>query len=1415
MQANSVPPRRQRAFARCLQLKTLLCFLFSAVTVFQAAAADPIYVRTYPAEGSLRFELKDEIASPVYSWPRTLLTYPVDFSHVRVTPSQLTLQNEATGRPEAFQLSEIKTTKDGLLVFAKVSFFSDLPPGSKRVFVLGIGKTETPPTTMPETAHDGLIEINGGDLKVRLPASFSAISAGGCPSPILGLNAGSGWCGGGHIVSPANPVQSLDTVCTESGPLFRIYLLTYRFANGGTYAATVRIVKGYSFANLTEKISGLAPGDQAVMELGWSDFSPTKRMPLNCGWLCPPEGLGIDEPVTIPGIIEDPHWNPHANTVEDPAKEMIFHLAAFQGNGNRDAVPAISFWEEKAGGQELGFFVPDAKSWDDHQYMVWQPTTLLQVRFRHAGGLLTASYPLADGKRETGITLYSVAQGEKVIADFRNSYKEAAGNDQKAFIDNGASDYRDLEMRFVLWIRSWYGGLSLDKVKDWVLTPPDGNEPAPVPAVESEPENRIKIDSASELVDKVFHSSLMAYPMGSNVGIDAIGHRNIRPFVRYYLQYGSQLTPEQHRRLDALLLLSAYVNNDDDLAPSRCCISGTPNIASDGFSVASELSVLFPKHPLFAEWADQFEKRQQLMGCFYTRPEVKAYDSLGGRWCESLGGYNWAYFDSSIPANTSLELVDGKNRFANPWVAQRGHWMYDELTAPVYNPNPYWRQNRFGFNQKGTMPPPSRWKSGIQLTATNGFERQYPAHGAHGTGTSFPIPAVVPILAETLRNYDPMTAEHLFWATAQRTSPEYEGKGNYWFNVGANGIAPNNGTDPHLKSSKYTGHGIILRSGVGTPEELSIHLDQADQGPNYRWGWNGENSSGVLYFFANGQPWSGHERENTGDHDNDDATGTTTFAVVKDGEYRSIGNNVLEHPLYNLGVAQFGEITARKDLKPYSWPVYKSRSIMLVGTDYFILCDDAVGDMRFSWFTMKDLPFPKLVFLSQLNARGDHWSEVTTAISKGVIRDAGRVEGAHVVLVSHKKNEVEMEKMTSKPVPYLEKADIQQYAWKLPKGEKTPPAGVYWVKTPTSHDVVFRNNAEIHYSGNDGSFAGTAGVIRNKLDGSTELALFEGTEIGAHGVKLSTPTGSELGIGATFNNAVVISGTFMAPKEAPFSIEAPQIAEATLYVDGAKHEARVKDGVLTTTLPVGHHSWELTSGLPTPICSKIVRTEVFSGGVKVVFTPVAGANHYRMETSANGGKTWQSAGEGASSPLEIKGLANGTKIHVRVIAANAQKESAPGNEYPVYVSDKPPVAPDGLDLVLAKDRIDLTWGEILGVSEYRLYRRPLGETAWKHIYSGSARSFADLDAKGSIPPVELPGRADNALNNDRGSIYEYAVSAVSGNGEGQKSALENSDPTSWRNWWPAGEERRFKRQTGYWLPPYVAPEAVPPLRYPK
>jgi len=109
---------------------------------------------------------------------------------------------------------------------------------------------------------------------------------------------------------------------------------------------------------------------------------------------------------------------------------------------------------------------------------------------------------------------------------------------------------------------------------------------------------------------------------------------------------------------------------------------------------------------------------------FYTRPEVKAFESKGGRWVESLGIYNWAFLRPTSATNIALKEFDGKNRFAGKYMAQRGHWMLDMMTAPIQ------------YKEK--------------------MERSYPPHGAHGGGRIVPRYCSVYQLADWMQYYDPL-----------------------------------------------------------------------------------------------------------------------------------------------------------------------------------------------------------------------------------------------------------------------------------------------------------------------------------------------------------------------------------------------------------------------------------------------------------------------------------------------------------------------------------------------------------------------------------------------------------------------------------------------------------------------------------
>ena len=176
--------------------------------------------------------------------------------------------------------------------------------------------------------------------------------------------------------------------------------------------------------------------------------------------------------------------------------------------------------------------------------------------------------------------------------------------------------------------------------------------------------------------------------------------------------------------------------------------------------------------------------------------------------------------------------------------------------------------------------------------------------------------------------------------------------------------------------------------------------------------------------------------------------------------------------------------------------------------------------------------------------------------------------------------------------------------------------------------------------------------------------------------------------------------------------------------------------------------------------------------------------------------------------VSMTGDAGFTKSATTITAAEA-------NEYPLYFTTKRPHHPEGLWLRTDSNRVTLSWGEVLGTQMYRLYRREAGTDEYTLIYEGRERHFTDQEAVGTRRAFHLPGTLDNRTTSGGGlRIYEYAVTAVNAHGESAKSPAENTDPASWRNWYP-DTELKFKRRSAFWMPPYVPTDWMPEMYYPE
>lgn len=1315
----------------------LATLLLTARLGAEVPAADDIHVRRFDGTAPLAFEITDRIRLPKFWWPRTLVSYPVRFDTPDARASELQLRDSA-GNQVPFQLSEVRE-EGGRIRFATVHFFTDLPSGGSRRFELTRG---TPPAIAPAvtvTSQTDTLVLASAQLKVRIPASRTPAAGARVPGPILQMDRGAGWLGDSSIHSPNRPVREVVTEITARGPLFAEARVEYRFDGGARYVATIRLVDGYDFVEFDERMEGLPPADGVTVEQSWTQFRPTHRWSL---------GLRAEMPIDRPYISafrgEDPPFT-GPSQVEDPAREMWIWMEITPSNGWGGWKEA-EFWDAGSGAM-VGLFMTDPARWQDHAYSIWVSTDLLRPRFRYADGLLHWRWPLVTGTRATGVVC-GQRPGSTTLADDADNPVERRPSDMKPAV----------------FRRSRYGDLSLNRIKDMVLACPPSQ--SPVPPLPGKPKMKDAATYDAKLAE--CGTTLVASGMYHPVAI-----RDLSSWiVPDYTRLASSMTTEQRERAAAIILLSAYLSATEDHGPMRRMLGGHPNFMADYQYALMGAAHVFPHHPLAAEWRDQFEKFLDLCGRFHTRPAVPQWEARGGRWTESIATYNWAYLRPSVEANQLGMADDGRNRFASPWYALHGDYLVGIATAPVM-----------------LDPARTNWPRGVALSTESGFQRIHPPQGAHSSKRA--IPGSMHELGHFLHRFAPLTAEHLMWVGAPTAGTAFEAGDSA-------PVAPtlNRGTNPRLRSAKYTGYGIVLRAAVDTPEEISVFLQQIDKGPNYRWGFGNQNGSGDIYYYAEGRSFSGHGFEDAGDRHADDALNSCNTGVYKDYHFHSIGMNELTRPFYDLDVAQFAELVPAEGPGSYSWPEYRSRSVLLVGSDYIVIHDaiNGASGTRFAWNSQGI--HDHLPFIHHIKGGADNIADITVRGregKRGVVYDVWKGGTDRLMLVTHQ-------------------SEVRIVPPKRAKGTPAPPFSR--VSTPTSEDCVFQNAEEITHSGDGMTFRGTCGVVRRRTDRSTELALIHGARIGTDQLTLGV-NDPDLGVSAVFRDPSELKGSYFGRNGGELTLEfaQPPARGAAFYVDGARRDARIEGARVTVKLPPGGHRWEWTARRPQPATPEMIRTENRSGAASLFFTTAAGADQYRIEVSADGGSTWTPSGTSTAGRFELKGLTNGTKVHVRIVARNDDQESRPGRDYPVYVTDQPPAPPDGLQLAPASPRARLAWGEVLGASEYRLYRRPRGETNFTLIHRGPERMHEDATVTMSAPP-DLPGRAANALQPPATqTVYEYAVAAVNGNGEGPKSVVTDTEPTSWRNWNPPGD-LRFKRRTGYWMPPYVKAEEMPPEHYP-
>jgi hypothetical protein len=1302
-----------------------------------AAEGDPSRSASavWDSSKSIHFVLNDLLNHPLYWWPRTLLAYPIEFQQP-VDLDRLTLTRADTGERVPMQFSEIVRGASGIKS-ATLNFCSDLPSGGRYEFVLSAANAAAVlQSQVKETREGNTIVLDSGAMRVRIPATQEV--HGDAPGPIQQVSRGDAWVGSSVLSFDGDKIVRITTSRFEHGPLLIAYEIAYDSAGGSRYVARIQCTAGFDFIRFQENMEGMKLGVHGAFVATWSGFPVTHRQAPN-------------HPFPLPSVIrpyDEYPWETIGgpfplDPIELPEGQMLFNLGVYQTWTAFHSDTSANFWSDKSG-DALGVFIDKAVEWQDHEYANHTESETIQVRFYYQDGRFTWKWPITRGSRSTCVAFYDHEKDKQAMHQLEQAAQPV---EKDGFSYHGGRAYTSHTM----FLQNRYGTLDLNCIKNWILEYPESGRRPPVIFETG------SVKTASELEQRVmtleYVGTLPLLGTRENGGMGPIPGRSIVNFspvpsrqiqlwwIDGFNRLAASMTERQRKRLTAMYLFIAYVHAGDDFMPLVPMLSGHPNFLADVKGNPAAMAFLFPDHPMARNWADLWQKAVQLNTRYNTRPQVKTWDAAGGRWTEDLGTYVWAFLRPSVRTDFLLRNFDGVERFLSPQLAEMADWLVHALSAPFEG------ETAQSYTDLQTLAYGHEWGA---VAPDKGPQRVHPPQGAHSERRT--PPRSLWYLGTCLQRYAPLAAEHAMWA-ARPTNQDMETQLNDPNAWDAMYRTPDNtGTKPQFCTRKFTGYGMVLRAAIDTPNEVSVHLQQIDQGPNYRWGVADEGGCGVMYFFAAGKAYSFNGSEDVGDRDDQDTDFCTNFGVFKNGAFRSIGMNVLSQPLYDLGTGQFAEILSRDGKTAYSWPEYVSRSVLLAGHEYFIVYDRLMNESlihRLSWFVRRgsELPTIKLLRGAVPDNKETQRTDIQTEATTGVWFDG---VGDSMALVSHRK-------------------DIEATA---------TPFGCR-VHVDEIDDLVFSHPEGAHFAEGDQVFDGTSGLIR-KTKGAVEFALFHGTRIGVAGFTCITED-TDLGIGGKIVAGQPPHGEYFAPKPSSVRISAPDPGGKTVfYIDGAALTAKREGDAFVIDLAAGHHHWELTDQLPMPIAPHILRTENHSGGARVILSEVASASQYRLELSKDSGATWTALPALEQPAIELSGLANRQKVHVRGVAINALHASQPSPQYPIYVTDQAPAPPDGLHVDLSDGAATVSWGEALGVKEYRLFGKVNGGGNFQLLYSGAQRSYRD-----QRPEIRSCNSAPGeTVANHPPIIVEYYVTASNGNGEGARSRIADTDPASWRNWDP-------------------------------
>lgn len=935
-----------------------------------------------------------------------------------------------------------------------------------------------------------------------------------------------------------------------------------------------------------------------------------------------------------------------------------------------------------------GVFAADANRWWNGEYTIeGYPNDILPTfycRYHDDGCALRFHFPLHDGSRQCGLAIYPARK-----------------------------EPNEEELFYIQSLRFHAALAPLNAFKDWVLDWDTDNSAFPrfFDAAWVQPELRYGfverdakgLPGVETLKQAIFQAPVYRWPHKAG----ACFTRVFEHWIPAFDILAGSMTPEDFRQLRAIFAYYAYLCSREDVFPVTRMLAGHANFLLDVKNIVGICAAMFPEHPHAKQWKEHYEKSAALVLKYHVRPEVKAWQARGGRYTESYGTYLWGSMKHAAEASLLLTLQYQDNPLLYPTLTELAQWICDIATPPIAG--------------RRTIP-------------------YFGAHaGCHEQNPVYPL-WQVRLLGLALRDYAPDIARQLLALCPPEPCIGHECYGEHidvdiWSMLMR--TIPNWDETPEeavRSSEKYTGYGYVLRSQVGTPDEMMVLLQQIDRGPNYRWGRAARGGCGNVTYYADGKVFSGVRKEDFGDDNfTDDAVGCN-FCVLVEQTYKSVGMHDLTHPLVDVDFLKY----ARVDAGEYSDSDYSYRSVMMLHNRYIVIYDAVKRERtegRFTWnsYTDGDSPYiwqlrpgvePRVVKGAALTLDGKPRYQAVRQ-DKDVTARVYDGYGDFLTLVTHRDTI---------------KAQVTEFGALV---------------TENGHsDYIFNANRFTRYEDDTVAFEGKVGFA-SAYENGAELCIVDGVFVrcGAFALRRLHGHGS---ISLRVEGDTV-SGRVVAEQPVQLEISAP--AGLAVWQNGAVCPC---DGTSVTLAPGRFCLSKIT---PAPARTEHLRYVEVPDGITLFFNPTSGAVSYELcVTDANGASRCLPVALGQTIP-DIPMYAT---LRVRAVGEGGTGQwSAP---LPVHPRKAVPTRVEGLRVLLKEGGTELHWGRKEGVSAYRLYREE-GDV-WNCISESRQTVFFD--------PVT--------------DTHRYFVTCVNGFGESAPSLFRDSTPDGLAAFDPM-PNRRFIRDT--------------------